>query len=497
MLTRQHLDHSNVLGNVMHNKTIALGAAAVILWLPGCKTLEQTVRPDADKIAAFPLTHRAEVERIDLAQLIVDEARLPCKLSNRDLAVLEENASVNFAGHRTDEALGCFNAFARNVSYAATTRNQIQERLLAASEQRCADFKALLQRKQSDTSFFTGLATATFAAAGSITSSVEGARTLAGLSGLSSAYGAEYNQAYFSNLAAHVIVAGIDLHRSRIYEQISNGGQSKSIEAYPLQAAIKDAFRFHAACSITTGLVQAQEAIKTVENPGLGILQRATIKNKFLQALNKAEPTDVPATLATWKDVVQTDTWLAGIPIVTATSHSTSDPARLVNQTQEAQISAANAGRAFATHAANVLQKRADAKLLDASKVVIDAATAKFKTLSDSMVAAATACADPSLKLAEESMLLTAKIRTATDDKTREKLGVDMKYLNQKMDAVSTELTSRGIDVSSCERGLRNGLRAITDAPKDDEPKIKAANELLAAKTAACPAKVEALADCK
>ena len=481
----------------MENKAFALGTVAVVLCLPGCKTLEQTVRPDADKIAAFPLTHRAEFERIDLAQLIVDEARIPCDLAERNLAVLEENANVNFAGRRADEALGCFNAFARNVAYAATTRNQIQERLLAASEQRCADFKALLQRKQSDTNFFTGLATATFAAAGSITSSVEGARTLAGLSGLSSAYGAEYNQAYFSNLAAHVIVAGIDLHRSRIYEQISNSGQSKSIDAYPLQAAIKDAFRFHAACSITTGLVQAQEAIKTVENPGLGILQRATIRNKFLQALNKAEPTDVPATLATWKDIVQTDTWLAGVPVATTTSHSASDPARLVNQTQEMQVSVANANRTFATYAANVLKGRADAKLLDASKTTIDAATVKFKALADSLVAAATACNDPAIKRAEESLLLAAKIRATTEDSTREKLGVDMKYLNQKMDAFSAALTSRGVDVSSCEREMRFGLVAIAQAPKSDEPKIKGANDLLTAKTAACPAKVEPLAECK
>jgi hypothetical protein len=482
----------------MGNKAIAIGAVGLMLGLPGCKTLEQTIRPDADKIAAFPLTHRAEVERIDLAQLIVDEAGLrDCKMADRNLAMLDENANVNFAGRRTDEALGCFNTFARQVSYAATTRNQIQERLLAASEQRCADFKALLQRKQSDTNFFTGLATAAFAAAGSITTSVEGARTLAGLSGLSSAYGAEYNQAYFSNLAAHVIVSGIDLHRSRIYEQITNQGQAKSIDAYPLQAAVKDAFRFHAACSITTGLVQAQEAIKTVENPGLGILQRATIKNKFLQALNKAEPVDVPATLSAWKDIVQSDTWLAGVPVVHTTSQVSFDAARLVNQTQEILASAPGANSALVTYGENVATGRKDAKLVDASTAAIKAATGKFKVLSASLVEVVTACTGAASKLADEHMLLAAKIRAAPDAKVREKMAVDLKYVNQAMDMVSVELTSRLIDVSSCDREMRFALRGIADAPKDDEDKIKKANDVLDGKTAKCPTKVDALPACK
>ncbi len=465
--------------------------------LSGCKTLEQTIRPDADKIAAFPLTHRTEVERIDLAQLIHDEANLRCHLDHRNLAQLDENANVNFAGRRVDQALGCFNEFARNTSYAAVTRNQIQERLLAASEQRCADFKALLQRKQSDTNFFTGLATAAFAAAGSITTSVEGARTLAGLSGLSSAYGAEYNQAYFSNLASHVIVAGIELQRTRIYEQIAARGQSKSINDYPLQAAIKDAFRFHGACSIMAGLVQAQEAIKTVENPGLGTLQRAITKNKFLQALNKAEPADVPSTLAAWKDVVPSDAWLAGIPITHTTTVSLPDAPRLPIQVQQTIASATSANAALATLATKVLKARAGDTLLSASEASVNAATTRFKLLTDSLGAVAATCTTRAMEKAKDSIQLAAALAAAPDERAAEKLNVDMKFLGREADAIAAVITSRAFAITSCDRELRIGLNELAAVPKDDDARTIAANALLKTKTDACLTSVAAIAECK
>ena len=472
--------------------TVACALAAT-----GCSTTRQANEADADKVAAYPLTQRGEVERIDLAQLIYDEAKLGCKLDDRDLAAVASDSTVSRVGERVDQAFGCFNEFARTASYAAVTRNQIQERLLAASEQRCADFKALLHRKQSNVNFFTGVATSAFAAAGSITRSVEGARTLAGLSGLSSAYGAEYNQAYFSNLAAHVAVAGIDLHRSRIYEQILSQGKSKSIDDYPLQAAIKDAFKYHAACSIMTGLVEAQNAIKTVESPGLAILQRATVKNKFLQALNAATPAEVPKTIEAWKDVMPTDVWLAGVPLVNTSSLAPPDPAKLAIQYRRVAATNVLSGVALGKYAKEVLVARADSLLLPATTATVNAAKDKFTTLTDAATAAFDVCKPKVLAKSTENLALIAEIAVAPDDQARDTLAVKSKYLGLELDAIASALTSSAFIVTSCDNALRRSLALVVAAPKDDSFKITAANTGLAASTAACAASVAVPAICK
>ena len=61
-----------------------------------------------------------------------------------------------------------------------------------------------------------------------------------------------------------MIISGIDRQRARIYEQIYTSGQSQPIDKYTLQAAIRDAFRFHGSCALTSGLIEAQDAIRVV-----------------------------------------------------------------------------------------------------------------------------------------------------------------------------------------------------------------------------------------
>ncbi len=465
------------------------------LALSGCAILDQDIRADADKTAAFPLTERVEVERLDLAQLIDDEANLNCKMPPRSLSALEPDANPHFSGHRLDRALGCFNRAV--LVNPALTRNQIQERMLAASEQRCADFKALLQRKQSNMSFVTGLATAVFAAAGSITTSVEGARTLAGLSGISSATNAEYNQAFFSNLASHVIVAGINLHRARIYEQIIAQGQIRPIDQYTLQGAIKDAFKYHAACSIMTGLNEAQQAIKTVENPGLGILQRVTIKNKFLQALNGAAPNEVPQVLEKWKDIAQSDTWLAGIPLTSMSVAKPPEPARLANIKNEIVANARIATAAFIDYANQIKIGRPSQVHADKSTTEIDAAIKKLAVLEKSLEKEVVACDKKVTTNATENIEFTVKLATEKDIKAKEKIAVDLKFLNAESDAIAAAMTTWAFEVTSCELNLRKATKDIKDAPNNDPQTVLAAIEKLSKKINDCKSNVDAFAACK
>jgi hypothetical protein len=459
------------------NSVVVLAGA---LALGGCATIEQTRKGDVDKISAFPLTHRNEVEKLDLAVVIVEHAALDgrgaapkCDLALRSLALLE-NDETEVGGKRLDQALGCFaDAAALNPDRARDLRNQIQERMLGASEQRCADFKSHLQRSQSTANFYSGMFTSGFAAAGAITKSIEGARTLAGLSGLANATGAEFNQAYFANLAAHIVVGGIDQARSKLYEQIATSASNKTITEYTLQAAIKDAFRYHGTCSIMTGLIEAQDAIRLVDNPGLEALRRAVVKNKHLQALTAAEPDKVRAVIEEWKDVMPPDRWLAGVPLAASTRPVVSDVSAGPLLVQRRLVDA------------GALVPRFDASVIALEKDVPSFAvanspaklktTALKKSLSDAVDAVKPkidACNTPMLNAATEAISLTAQLANVTDPATRDKLDINVKYQNAARQALSASVDQFGAGLNACSAQVHasiNALKSASTKPASDQ----------------------------
>jgi hypothetical protein len=94
-----------------------------------------------------------------------------------------------------------------------------------------------------------------------------------------------------------VISKGIDLRRREIEEKIKKNLDTDLIN-YPVNAALADALRFHAACSAVTGFEVAKESVSEVENPGvvklnntlekLGITLKAEAKAPEIQ--KKEEP---------------------------------------------------------------------------------------------------------------------------------------------------------------------------------------------------------------
>ena len=450
-------------------------AASVATALSGCASLTQTQDGDVDKISAFPLTSRIEVEKLDLAHIIVEHAALDgrggppkCNVSVRSAALLN-NEDAKQGGQRLDQALGCFaDAAALDPVRARDLRNQIQERMLGASEQRCADFKSHLQRSQSTANFLSGIFTSAFSAAGAITKSVEGARTLAGLSGLSSASGAEFNQAYFANLAAHIVVGGIDPARGTLYEQIYASANGKTITEYTLQAAIKDGFRYHGACSIMTGLIEAQDAIRLVDNPGQDALRRAIVKNKHLQALTQADPGNVRAVIEQWKDIMPPDRWLAGVPLVSSTRPVVFDAAvgPLLVQRRIADVA--------------VLVSRFDASLAtlenDAPSFALAASAAKVKTtdlrkkLTDATTSVKTkieACNAPMLEAAKQAVALAAKVATTTDPLERDKLDIDVKYQNAARQGLSASVDQFAARLHACSASAQAVLNVLSGIAKN------------------------------
>lgn len=167
-------------------------------------------------------------------------------------------------------------------------RNAIQERVLQVSDQYCNVFETYLQRLRSKINFSLGSLATITGVAGGIVTGIDGSRLLSGLSGISSGIRAEFNQQYFLNLAMPVITKGIESRRTEIYRDIILHGQSLSYEKYEIEAAIKDAIKYHGACSITTAFETAENAIETVEDPGLDQAHRTIMRvNQIRQAMNQ------------------------------------------------------------------------------------------------------------------------------------------------------------------------------------------------------------------
>ena len=95
------------------------------------------------------------------------------------------------------------------------------------------------------------------------------AKRLAAAAGIFGGVRAEWNQNFLANLTVNVIVSGVELRQADLYSQVTVKGQSKSIEVYPVEAAVKDALFIHGQCSVITGLQVAAESIKLQQNPGL------------------------------------------------------------------------------------------------------------------------------------------------------------------------------------------------------------------------------------
>jgi hypothetical protein len=221
-------------------------------------------------------------------------------------------------GADKDETLGqAFQAFyAAGLSPDAfkQKRNQIQETILAASNQRCAVYKNYIQTQASNYNFGIGSLATAAGGAGAIVTGANAARALAGVAGIFSGIRAEYNQDYFSNLATHVLADGIDLRRHQIYDQIARDGQSKGIEVYSLEAAIKDALYYHGECSAMAGFSQASNSIKTTEDPGLDAATRVLVKANIMRKVLDNQAIDL-GTITNGKVVSNAGLLVAGTPL--------------------------------------------------------------------------------------------------------------------------------------------------------------------------------------
>ena len=259
-------------------KKVAIGLVLTVLGFTNvsCSSLGAMITgTDSEQVGTFgahSITDEAPFEKIDLARELYPGA---------EEGVKEENGL-----YKNQQILReAFQKFYENPIDQKKRRNRLQERMLAASEQRCGVYTKYLKSLDSRTNFFLGSITTAVAGAGAIVTGASAARALAGVAGIFSGVRAEFNEDYFASLTIQVITDGYHSKRRATYKNIRRK-QSKSISSYPVEAAIRDAIQFNNECSLNSGLEHAGLALKRAENPGIRGAKKAILQAKELQFIN-------------------------------------------------------------------------------------------------------------------------------------------------------------------------------------------------------------------
>nr|VFK00874.1 MAG: hypothetical protein BECKLFY1418A_GA0070994_11283 [Candidatus Kentron sp. LFY]VFK22288.1 MAG: hypothetical protein BECKLFY1418C_GA0070996_11149 [Candidatus Kentron sp. LFY] len=225
-------------------------------------------------------------EKLDLLYALDPGGKRPLPNPTEDL-------SDEQARRELQEAYEIFDTYP-NPEYR---RNRIQDRIMAASEQRCNVFKTYIKRLDSTNEIFTDSMATLLGGLGAIFTSANTARALSGSAAIFSGIGAEFEQGFFANVATHVLVPGIELKRKEIRKEIDEKRKTRddritNIANYTVERAIGDAIRFHGACSIDVGIAAAGEAVKEANNPGKATIERATEIMQQIDILKKETKKD-------------------------------------------------------------------------------------------------------------------------------------------------------------------------------------------------------------
>jgi hypothetical protein len=284
-----------------------------------------------------PLFEGDRFELIDLIQLvdpkglrkgIMKDKGLPFRATHPYSKPFSDPSQFDSAADARDRAeleaalLAFYDTEYSEPHLPQTTRvARVQDRIIAASEQRCGAYKIYLKRFEVYNDTTLGIGSLIAGGVGSIAKSAGIAQRWAALAGILGGSRAEVRQGFFGNLASYVIIPGIDAKRKEIHnEMLSKRNDGGGLKVYTVEAAIADAARFHAACSLETGLEHAKDSISLVENPGqrmfLKSMNSAYVMRQAVDAYGSLEagklPTTAPKLVA--MDFSAVDSGIIGTP---------------------------------------------------------------------------------------------------------------------------------------------------------------------------------------
>lgn len=443
-----------------------LSVLSVTLFLQGCVAFEQ-IRPNqsanVDRHGAYPVVPREKFESLNIFLILDPESRAH---GNYD----SQARGVNHATRKWDELNEsekydlAFKAFYKyyngNPDELKLARNRVQDRVLAASIARCNVFKTYLQRDQSDLNFATGFGATAAGVLGALLPGARAASNLAGVAGLFSGLRAEFNQAYYANLAAHVVVRGIDVVQAETWQRIQKDAQKRPISEYTVEAALKDAIFFDGLCSVVSGMEQAAESIRSYADPGLDAVQRTMIRSKQIQLLAKDD------NIKTLKDLEPYDQApnsmklsVVGIPVTHRVSASDLDPYSVIAKLILERLRLAEAQGEKSAQINEAYRKAKKEPAADFKEALGKEIAAQQKELSGGIQACLTGAGqEADIKTAAAS----AKLRAA-------KAAGDPGVAEAQSGIAVSEAKILGIRATKSIDAALADLKAVVDGLKDDE----------------------------
>lgn len=236
-------------------KYLMVVSCVSVVALAGCEIPE-------GPFGVHPLIEGDEFEKIDLVAVLTGGAE-----------EFEETDNLHDKQQQLERAFADFNEDTKDETERERARNRVQERILAASNQVCGDYKHELKQLDAYVNFGLGSLTTALAGAGAIFTGADIVRALSGSAAITSGVRAEFNEDFFQQLTIQVITDGLESKRREIYDQILKN-RGEDLTEYPVQRAIKDAIEYHENCSLLAGLEQAALAIERNENPGAEAMTR-------------------------------------------------------------------------------------------------------------------------------------------------------------------------------------------------------------------------------
>jgi hypothetical protein len=228
-------------------KPILLALMACLV-LTGCSSIRRVTMPDEENLlsgAGSVIVGPKKGEASEFEQIDIDK-------------LLE---TYGFKNPKSGEYINDPTATQAQLKYR---RNDLQDRIIAASNQRCAAYMRVLISSKAQTQMGWGGLASLLSGAATVTSPAAAAKVLSAGSTVSSSYLSLYNAAYFNSLSINVISAGIAKQREGLL-QYMDVGRGKDMMSYPVNRAIADALSYHAACNIVSGLEAAASATNAAD----------------------------------------------------------------------------------------------------------------------------------------------------------------------------------------------------------------------------------------
>ena len=254
----------------MMKRLVVLGLACLltVVGLAGCdrdKRLFLSKVPilegDMRAVGPAPMVDKVSFGEIDLAVLLDPDIGQP-----RTLFFFRKRARIRYEQQRLSEAFESF--YEEESKKLKERRNRVQDRIMAASNQRCARYKQFLKRFDSYNNVFFGAITTGAAGLGAIFTPASTVAALSGAAAISSGIRSEVNDTLFQEKTIQVLTSGFEDQRKVIRKKITNY-QACDIKTYSVETAIGDAIKYHDACSLITGLEVVAENVERAKDPGL------------------------------------------------------------------------------------------------------------------------------------------------------------------------------------------------------------------------------------